>query len=269
MKHYYQLPAYKLHQGARIPFLQLNESGEVFYELALKMIETIEQNNAQGKHSVLIIPVGPVGQYPIFIRLVNQMRIDLSRCWFFNMDEYLDDKGAWIPLEDRLSFRGYMSRNVFEKIDTDLLPPLEQRVFPDPQTPERMDSLISSLGGADLCIGGVGLNGHLAFNEPQPELSIEAFSSLGSRVLEIAPETRATNCIGDLAGALEDMPTHCVTIGAHQILTAKKVVLGVFRDWHRAVLRRALHGDKSTAFPVTLLQGHPDALIISNAVAAG
>ena len=269
MKTYYSLSADQLAQGARIPLMRLNESGEVFYELALAMIRTIEANNREGKPTVMILPVGPVGQYPIFVRLANQRRLDMRNLWIFSMDEYLDQDGQWIPESNPLSFRGFMNRNVYSRVDADLLPPVEQRIFPDPADPEAADLLMASLGGPDLCIGGIGLNGHLAFNEPQPELSIAAFSALGSRVRAIAPETRAANCMGDLKGALEDMPTHCVTLGIKQILSARKVVLGVFRDWHRGVLRRALHGEQTTAFPVTLLQSHPDALIISNATAAG
>ena len=80
-------------------------------------------------------------------------------------------------------------------------------------------------------------------------------------MLAISRETRTSNAIGDLGGAIEDMPPYCVTIGFHQIITAKKVRLGVFRDWHRAVVRRAAYGEVTTAFPATLLQRHPDALI--------
>lgn len=269
MEKNFSLTGKDLLKDAKIPFLLLNESGEVFYELALTMIHTIEQNNAQNTHSVLIVPVGPIGQYPVFVRLVNQQQLDLKSCWFINMDEYLDNQGQWLPKENTLSFRGYMESQVYSQIDKHLLPPPDQRIFPDPLNPEKLDNLLSSLGEADLCIGGIGLNGHVAFNEPKPELTIEEYSELGSRVLEIAPETRTTNCIAGLSGSLEEMPTHCVTIGIKQILMSKKIVLGVFRDWHRAVLRRALHGKKTTAFPVTLLQNHPNTLIISNKTAAG
>ena len=117
--------------------------------------------------------------------------------------------------------------------------------------------------------GGIGITGHLAFNEPDPELSAEEFAALDTRVLSIHPETRATNCIGDLGGALEDMPHRCVTIGMKEILGARKVRLGVFRDWHRAVVRRAAYGEVTAAFPATLLQNHPDAKIFVNSVAAG
>ena len=70
----------------------------------------------------------------------------------------------------------------------------------------------------DIAFGGIGITGHLAFNEPQPELTAEQFAQLPTRVLDIHPETRATNCVGDLGGALEDMPRKCVTIGMKEIL---------------------------------------------------
>ena len=64
------------------------------------------------------------------------------------------------------------------------------------------------------------------------------------------------------------MPKRCVTIGMKQILGAKKIRLGVFRDWHRAVVRRAAYGDQTADFPATLAQNHPDAQILINDVAA-
>ena len=111
--------------------------------------------------------------------------------------------------------------------------------------------------------GNPGPMGYLAQDIPAEE-----FRQLPTRVLDIAPETRATNCVGDLGGALEDMPKRCVTIGMKQILGAKKLRLAVFRDWHRAVCRRAAYGEPTASFPVTLAQGHPDALLIINNVAA-
>ena len=65
---YYQLSADELGMGAKIPLVKLGDSGEVFYEIALEMVREIEKNNAQGRRTVFICPVGPVGQYPIFVR---------------------------------------------------------------------------------------------------------------------------------------------------------------------------------------------------------
>lgn len=261
---YYHIPAEELGQDAKIPLAFPGDSAAVFAQIADDMIATIKEHNAAGIKTVMICPVGPVGQYPIFVERVNAERISLASCWFINMDEYLVDGDEWIAETDPLSFRGFMNRTVYSKIDPELVMPPEQRIFPDPKDPEHIARTIEKLGGVDICFGGIGITGHLAFNEPQSELSVEEFSELGTRTLSITPETRATNCIGDLGGALEDMPTRCVTIGMKQILGARKVRLGVFRDWHRAVVRRSAYGEITPAFPATLLQNHPDALIYVN-----
>lgn len=257
---YAAMTAQELGRGAKLTVHKRGDAGEVFYELALIMLDTIRKNNAEGKNTVMIVPVGPTGQYPIFVRLANGEKLPLDRCWFINMDEYLDDNGQWLDIAHPLSFRGYMEREVYGKLDAP--PPRAQRIFPDPNAPERVQEIIDQAGGVDLCVGGVGINGHLAFNEPQPELTVQQFGALTTRVLDIAPETRTANAIGALHGAVDHMPRRCVTIGMRQILAAKKIRLACFRDWHRYVVRRAAYGDEQSSFPVTLLQSHPDAALI-------
>lgn len=263
---YYHISADDLGKGARIPLEFPGDSNAVFLDLALEMTGCIKENNAQGKPTVFICPVGPVGQYPIFVDLVNAEKISLKDCWFINMDEYLTDGDAWVDTSDPLSFRGFMDRVVYSQIDPELLMPAEQRIFPDPANPGHAQEVIERLGGVDIAFGGIGITGHLAFNEPQEALGCEEFAALETRALDIKPETRATNC-GDLGGALEDFPRRAVTIGMRQILGARKVRLGVFRDWHRGVVRRAAYGEPTAAFPATLLQGHPDAKVYVNDVA--
>ena len=265
---YYQLSAKELGVGAKIPLVKLGDSGEVFYEMALEMVREIEKNNAAGKKTVFICPVGPVGQYPIFVRLVNERRLSLKNCWFINMDEYLTDDAKWIEEESPLSFRGFMNRNVYGKIDEELLMPQSQRVFPDPNNVGYIPALIEELGGVDIAFGGIGINGHLAFNEASEEMTPEEFAQLRTRVLPISRETRVANAIGDRGGAIDAMPRLCVTIGIYEILSARKLRLGVFRDWHRSVVRQAAYGEVSARFPVTLAQRHPDAKIYVNQNAA-
>ena len=265
---YFNISAQDLGQEAKIPLIKLGDSGEVFYELALEMVSTIRANNAQGKKTVFICPVGPVGQYPIFVRLVNRERLSLKNCWFINMDEYLNDDGSYIDEQSPLSFRGFMAREVYGQIDADLLMPPEQRVFPDPADPGKMDKLIEELGGVDVCFGGIGINGHLAFNEAREDMDAGEFANLGTRVVTLNPETRTANAIGDRGGAIDAMPHIAVTVGIKQILSARKVRLGVFREWHRAVVRQAAYGPVTAHFPASLLQNHPDAVIYTNRVAA-
>ena len=261
---YFKISREELGRGAKIPLKKLGDSGEVFYELALEMLEEIKKNNARGLRSVLICPVGPVGQYPIFVRLVNEGRVSLKDTWFINMDEYLNDDETWISREHKLSFRGFMDREVYSRIDPELVMPQSKRVFPDPQDVRAVPALIQKLGGVNLALGGIGINGHLAFNEAQDELTPEAFAALSTRVLSISRETRVANAIGDLNGAIDAMPKKCVTIGMAEILGAARIRIGVFRDWHRSVVRQAAYGEVSAHFPATLLQRHPDAAIYLN-----
>lgn len=264
---YYQIPPQELGKDAKIPLLCLADSGEVFYELALEMINEIKANNVAGKNTVFICPVGPVGQYPIFTRLVNRDRISLKNCWFINMDEYLNDDDSYLDESNPLSFRGFMNRNVYGKIDAELLLPVQQRIFPNPADTAHIQNLIQELGGVDICFGGIGINGHMAFNEPE-DVPVEEFAARQTRVLHISRETRTINSVGDRNGAIEAMPTRCVTIGMREILSARKIRLGVFRDWHRSVVRRAAYGAVTAEFPVTICQSHPDTLIIANSNAA-
>ncbi len=261
---YYNISQKELGDNSKIALLKLGDNGEVFYELAFEMLKEIKKANNENRQAVFIVPVGPVGQYPIFVRYINENNISLKNCYFINMDEYLTDDGKYIDKNSALSFRGYMEREVYGKINNELLMPENQRIFPCPEKPHAVTQLVEKLGRVDIVFGGIGLNGHLAFNEPEPNLSVEEFSNLTTRVLDIAQETRTTNCMGNLGGAIEHMPKKCVTVGMKEILSAKKIRLGVFRNWHRAVVRRVAYGEISTSCPASILQTHSDVLVYLN-----
>lgn len=247
-----------LNNNPKLPVLVMEDNEAVFRSMAEEMAEEIKAHNEKGEKTVFICPVGPVGQYPFFVEKVNKERISLKNVWFINMDEYLDDEKKWVPETHPLSFRGFMNRVVYEKIDEELVMPKEQRIFPDPENLDYIPNLIEKLGGVDICFGGIGINGHVAFNEADPSLSREKFLAQKTRVLEITKETRTANAIGDFNGALEDMPHYCVTIGIYEIAHARKIRLGCFRNWHRAVVRRAAYGEATSDFPVSLLTDHAD-----------
>ncbi len=250
MHEYYYYTKEELLKSPKIPLIVMEDNAVVFQSIAQEMADEIERKNALGEKTVFICPVGPVGQYPYFVDIVNNKNIDLKNVWFINMDEYLTDDKQWIPKEHRLSFRGFMDRTVYTKIKPELVMPEEQRVFPNPDNLGYIPELIEKLGGVDICFGGIGINGHVAFNEPQDELSGEEFLQLKTRVLPISKETRAVNSIGDL--------NYCITIGINEISHARKIRLGCFRDWHRSVVRHAAYGEPEAHFPVSLLQSHPD-----------
>lgn len=270
MRHeYYSYTKEELLKFPKIPLICMADNASVFKKMAEQMVEEIVKHNEAGEKTVFICPVGPVGQYPYFVDMVNEQNINLKNVWFINMDEYLDDNKKWVSKEHPLSFRGFMDRTVYTKIKQELVMPENQRVFPDPENLTYIPELIEKLGGVDICFGGIGINGHLAFNEAREDMSAQEFVQLGTRVLFLNPETRTANAIGDRCGAIDAMPKRAVTIGIKQILGARKVRLGVFREWHRSVVRQAAYGEVTAHFPASLLQNHPDAVIYTNAVAAG
>lgn len=250
----------RLGSGGRIPIVKLGNAIEVFKTMALDMVQTIERNNDAGNQTVFIVPVGPVGQYPPFVDLVNSRNVSLKRVWFINMDEYLTDSDEYLSTSHRLSFRGFMDRIVYARIREELVMDASQRVFPDPADPGAVGRLIDHLGTVDVCYGGIGITGHVAFNEPE-QVDLKTFAERSTRVLTISPETRTINAVGDLNGAVAAMPSRCITVGMREILAPRRIRLYCFRDWHRAVVRQAAYGNQSALFPVTLLQSHPDTTI--------
>ncbi len=267
-REYYSIPKDKLGTDSKIPMEILSSSEEVYSKMALEMVETIEEHNEAGEKTVFILPVGPMGQYPIFVEEVNKRNLSLKDCWFINMDEYLSDNNTYISIDSPLSFRGFMQREVYDKIDEGLLMPEKQRIFPDPVNIDHVDLLLKELGGADICFGGIGLDGHIAFNEPMPKLKLKKYMALPTRIVELSLESRVTNGLSDLGGAIDMMPKKAITLGMKSILASKKIRLGVFRDWHKAVVRHAGYGEMSPEFPATILQKHMDAKIYVNDIAA-
>ncbi len=243
-------------QNGRIPVHLFSDKEAVFQYLARIMADTIQQNNAAGSPTFMIVPLGPVGQYGPLAELIHQEKISLRHTTFLNMDEYMWDPHTMISPEHPLSFQGAMEREFYAKVDPALLMPPEQRIFPTPENGEWIWSLIQSHGGVDLCVGGIGINGHVAFNEPEPGMSVDAFCAQPARVIPIAPETLVVNSLNEYEGAYEFMPRWAVTLGFREIASAKRIVLGCFRPWHRMVVRKAALYPPSAEFPVSLLHSH-------------
>lgn len=241
------------------------------HSLARDMAEAILSEIKPGSGATLIIPVGPVDQFSILARLINEQKISCRNTVFINMDEYLTDDDEWISYEHPLSFRGFMDRAFYDLLESGLAPPLEHRVFPDPRNPESIERLIQARGGVDACFGGIGINGHIAFNEPpEPnnELSIDAFGALKTRILSLSRETRTINSV-TVGGEIALIPTKAITLGMKEILGARKLRFYCHRQWQGGVLRRALHGPLTPAFPASYLRTHADASVtVTDFVAA-
>jgi glucosamine-6-phosphate deaminase len=245
---------------------------DLYYHIALNMYLEIERNNASGRDSVFILPVGPVYQYSRFVGLCRQRPLDLSRLHCFFMDEYLDRRGRLVSFDHPLSFRGFIRRELIDPMPEEMKLQARQVFFPDPADPAGYDRRLQRLGGAGTCIAGVGINGRLAFNEaPEPgeRADKETFKASSTRVVPLSRETIAINSTTALGGAFERIPAMAVTVGFKQILASKRIRAYLNRPWQRAVARKLLFGEITARFPASLLREHPDArLVMTRDVAA-
>jgi glucosamine-6-phosphate deaminase len=210
----------------------------------------------------MVLPVGPVDQFPVLAEMINQARLDCREVAIINMDEYLSGD-EWISIDHPLSFRGYMNRKFYELLDPDLAPRGENRIFPEPQDPSGVQEVIEARGGLDVCYGGIGINGHIAFNEP-PEpgepVDTEEFAARPTRVVSLTRETITINS-HTVGGEMSIIPRRAVTVGMKEILSAGRLRFYCNRPWQSAVIRRVLHGPVTGACPASLLRTHPDASV--------
>jgi glucosamine-6-phosphate deaminase len=253
----------ELGRGHSVGVRVAGDMGSVARDLAQATFDCIREAQAAGRGATLIVPVGPVDHYPLLARLVNEARLSLEETLFINMDEYLTDDGRWLDADHPLSFRGFMEREFYARLEPELAPPPEMRMFPDPRDPQAVGARIAGRGGVDACFGGIGINGHIAFNEP-PEpgetCSVEEFAALPTRTLELSRETRTINSV-TVGGEISLIPRRVITVGMKEILGARRVRIYCNRPWQAGVVRRVLHGPITPACPASLLRRHPDASI--------
>ena len=89
----------------KLPVIVMEDNAAVFHSMAVEMVDEIKMHNAKGEKTVFICPVGPVGQYPYFVDMVNEQNISLKDVWFINMDEYLDTDNRTVHLHNVQSIR--------------------------------------------------------------------------------------------------------------------------------------------------------------------
>jgi glucosamine-6-phosphate deaminase len=220
----------------------------------------------------LILPIGPTAQYPLIAQATNSEELSWRNVRVVLMDEYLDWHGRPLPNTDPLSFRGQFEA-FLESIDGRLRLADEHWVIPDPFDIDRVDRFIEQIGGIDTCFGGVGVHGHVAFNEPPVSrygrVPLDEFAISGCRVVMLAPETITINALRAAGGRFEGFPTMAVTIGMRHILGAASVRLycdGGTRQ--QEAIRQFSQGTPNVEWPVSLLTQHPDCVLTADSLSA-
>ena len=239
---------------------------EVYEFLAEEMVGEF-QKAAEGNEIVsFIMPVGPTQPYRIMAEKINYRNLNLKNVRFFFMDEYCDDNDRLIPETHPLSFRGQIGPLLFHRIRPELLMPPEQIIFPSPENIAALPRMIEEAGGIEVCYGGIGIHGHVAFNEPEPGVR-----DSDPRILSINEFTRtidATRHKG-VGGNLENFPRRAITLGMKQCLGARRMLLMTRNEsqeffWANTILRISALGQPGDDYPVTHARYHKNLLIVTD-----
>ncbi|MFC1452051.1 6-phosphogluconolactonase [Verrucomicrobiota bacterium] len=253
------LPAEQLEFRSGIPVRILPDTDHLYEAVAEVMIEKIVNSTASA--TTMILPVGPVGQYPAFARKVAERGIDCRKLRTFNMDEFLDRNGRTVSESHPMSFRNTMRTTLFDLIPEELRMPWENMVFPRHDNMDEIDRVfdLHAPEGVDLCLAGVGPEGHFAFNEDpnfrHVVVSEEEFRSDRTRLVMVNTSTVDMDALVASCGDRSGVPPFAVTVGPHDILRAKQTDVVFFAGrFQRNALRETLFRKPTMHFPGSLLR---------------
>lgn len=237
--------------------------------VATELVTALRAAIEAGRQLKVIVPVGPL-DYTYWADALNREQVDGSALITINMDEFLDDSGAWIDIDHPLSFRRFMRATLFDRLEGKSRVPPENQIFPDPGNPGRVTALLRD-AGADICYAGIGLSGHLAFNDPpgeQEPCDDGAVRDSVTRSLRLGEVSRSQICLCGTDGVWELVPHQAITVGMREILESKLIHLALLRTWHAGLWRQAFYGPVTGRFPASFLQEHPNVKVTATRQAA-
>lgn len=260
--------------------IRIIESDTAFqFSYVMDIVAGIKRALDEGRRHVIILPA-PNPQYAFVAQMINQLRIPCHHVHTFNMDEYADENGNTAPRDWKGGFQYWMWNDLFGRIDPALRMPEKQIHFPSTANVNDYSRMIEDLGGADICYGGIGWCGHIAFFEPHLAAEfgedIDAYLRAGSRIVELNPITVCQNslfadawCSGDLSAC----PPKAATIGPRDLKNSKLVSFWngfSYGDvsWQRFITRLAAHGPVTPRAPASILQVLNSSLTVSGSIAA-
>ena len=229
---------------------------------ARHIVDAIKAKAARtDKPFVLGLPTGstPLDTYAEIVRMCNAGEISFKNVVTFNMDEYVG-----LPEDHPESYHSFMHKNLFDKID---IPAGNIHILngnaPDLAAEcENYEKAIVEAGGIDLFLGGVGEDGHIAFNEP--------FSSLNSRtrVMTLTQDTLEVNS-RFFDNDANKVPKRAVSVGVATVCDAREVLILAFGSKKARAVKEAIEGSVSHYVTLSALQLHPDGIVVLDDPAAG
>ncbi len=204
-------------------------------------------------NSVLGLATGstPIGTYKKLIEKNKAGEIDFAPIKTVNLDEY-----CGLDESNDQSYRYFMNDNLFNHVNIDkantYVPNGKAEDFA--KEGAEYDALVESLGGQDIQLLGLGLDGHIGFNEPCPEF-------IGpTHEVELDPSTIEANA--RFFASKDDVPTTAITMGIGTIMKAKKILLIASGKNKKEIFEKTFFGPVTPEVPASILQFHPDVVAI-------
>ena len=212
------------------------------------------------KPFVLGLPTGssPEGMYACLVKANKEGRVSFKNVLTFNMDEYVG-----LPEEHPESYHSFMARNLFDHIDC----PKENIHILNGNAPDlaaecaHYEEMIREAGGIDLFLGGIGPDGHIAFNEPGSSLRSR------TRMKTLTTDTRIANS-RFFGGKPENVPAHALTVGVGTVMDAREVMILVNGHGKARALQAAIEGAVNHMWTISALQMHEHGIIVCDEEAA-
>jgi len=206
-----------------------------YKELSSTVADIVKRQLKKQPLSKLVLPTGdtPLGMYDELVK----RKLDWSHTITYNLDEYIMNP------DHPCSYHSYMRKNLFDRTN----------IYPDhchfPYRPTlSFEDKINANKGIDLCILGIGSNGHIAFNEPG-----SSFKSR-TRVVDLSEQTIQDN--SRFFGSVDDVPKQAITMGLATIMESKRIVLMVNSVDKLNILNVAMDGEVTESVPASILQRH-------------
>lgn len=226
------------------------DSYEKLSSLAAEMIANVVKEK---KNAVLGLATGssPLGTYARLIEKYNVGELDFSDVTSVNLDEYVGLDG-----DNDQSYRYFMNKNLFKHINIDI----NKTFVPNgcasdlAKEGEAYDKMIEELGGIDIQLLGIGLDGHIGFNEP------DEFFTKETHLVDLDESTIEAN--SRFFASKDDVPKQAITMGMYSIMQAKKVLLIANGKIKKEIVEKAFFGPITPYIPASILQLHNDVTII-------
>lgn len=229
-----------------------------YEEMSQTAAQLVADHVLQTPETLISFPGGstPLGMVQTFAEMVNQGQVDIGQTCYVSLDE-------WVGLsdQDEGSCGLFNRENLLNRIQKPFADVhLIDGAVADIET-QRMalDSYISQHGPLGVSVLGIGMNGHLGFNEAGVDTDLDAHII----ALDDVTKTVMTKYFGD-----RFHPTHGITQGLKQIMAAEKVILIVDGAHKADILYQTVHGPVTKEVPASILQNHPNCYVITDSAAA-